>query len=372
MINLLPLYKKTSTGAIQYWKISIDSDNNHGKIITEYGQLETGKPQTTIDIITEGKNIGKINETTSYEQALKEGKAKWQKQLKAGYVKSIEEAEEDKVDESVDGGVLPMLAHRYDEHGHKITFPCIGNPKLDGTRIISIVKDGKCKLYSRTRKRITSLPHIEKELEFLRIDIILDGEAYQHNNSFEDIVSLVRQEEAAENCTDIEYHIYDIVNNDPQYERYSKLKSILNNNNLKYIKLTDIVELHNEKELDDYFKQCLEKGYEGTIVRNYNGLYVNKRSYDLQKIKIMQDAEFPIIGITEGRGKLRGHAATFICLTPEGKKFEAKMKGELSKLKEYFNNPILWKDKLLTVQFQELSVDNIPRFPVGLRIREDI
>ena len=30
-------------------------------------------------------------------------------------------------------------------------------------------------------------------------------------------------------------------------------------------------------------------------------------------MKLWQDAEFKIIGINEGKGKLAGHAATFIC-----------------------------------------------------------
>ena len=69
------LFKLTSTNAIQYWKISVEEFIcNYGKIITEYGQLRTDKPQITTDIISVGKNNGKTNETTPYEQAIKEQK----------------------------------------------------------------------------------------------------------------------------------------------------------------------------------------------------------------------------------------------------------------------------------------------------------
>jgi hypothetical protein len=55
-----------------------------------------------------------------------------------------------------------MLAHRFDEQGHKIVYPAFAQPKFDGHRCIAVVKDGKATLWSRTRKPITGLPHIIK------------------------------------------------------------------------------------------------------------------------------------------------------------------------------------------------------------------
>lgn len=80
--------------------------------------------------------------------------------------------------------------------------------------------------------------------------------------------------------------------------------------------------------------------------------------------------EFDIIGIEEGRGKLSGHVGAFVCMTDEGQEFKAKMSGSTEKLKEYFENHDLWKKKQLTVQFQDLTAYGLPRFPVGLRIKE--
>ena len=109
------------------------------------------------------------------------------------------------------------------------------------------------------------------------------------------------------------------------------------------------------------------------MLRNIDSLYVNKRSYDLQKVKEFQDEEFEIIGIDEGRGKLTGHVGSFVCRTANGKEFLAKMAGDTDKLKEYFENHALWQGKQLTVKFQGLTgKEQVPRFPVGLRIRDDI
>ena len=79
------LYKKTNTGAIQSWTVSVDDT----RIITYHGQ-HMGKLQKTEDTIKEGKNAGRANATTAQEQANAEAKAKWEKQKKKGYVEHIE------------------------------------------------------------------------------------------------------------------------------------------------------------------------------------------------------------------------------------------------------------------------------------------
>jgi DNA ligase-1 len=372
------LYKKTSTGAIQYWQISVYEDSNHSSayiIETEYGQVGTGSPQTTFDTIYEGKNIGKANETSVCQQAEAEAQAKWEKQKKKGYVESIGDAKADVVDEIIEGGIVPMLAFTFEKQGHKIKYPCYVQPKLDGIRCIAVVEGGKCTLWSRTRKRINSCPHIIAEIEkFFKDDIILDGELYNDdfNDNFEHIVHLVRQDEPDAQCTDVEYHIYDTVNKDPFKLRTSALENMLENSLPNYIKLVLTETVDFEDRVPDFFLAYKEMGYEGAMLRNSNGLYANKRSADLIKVKEMQDEEFKVVDIEEGRGKLAGHVGAFVCLTSDGKEFKAKMSGATEKLRDYFKDESLWKNKLLTVQFQDYTSYGIPRFPVGLRFRDDL
>lgn len=125
------LYKKTSTGAIQEWTVYVDNDSYNPVIVTKYGQLG-GKIQTSTEIITEGKNIGRSNETSPMEQAYFQAKSDWEKQLKKGYVDNVDDAEDGKTDEIIKGGIAPMLAHKFSEQGHKIKYPALVQPKLDG------------------------------------------------------------------------------------------------------------------------------------------------------------------------------------------------------------------------------------------------
>lgn len=384
--KLPTLYKKTSTGAIQFWNIFVNEvptqDGIVGQIVTEYGQIGTDSPQATSDFINEGKNVGKKNETTAFQQAQKEALAKWQKQKKKGYVETLEAAKKDETDELIEGGILPQLAHKYTEQGHKIKYPGYAQPKLDGIRCIAIVKDGTCTLWTRTRKRINSMPHIIQELEaiFESMDIIFDGELYNHKlkDNFEKIVSMVRQDEPDKMCALVEYHIYDIVDNNRSFqERIETLWECFQYMDEgadtfgSNIRLVETEEVKTENDVMTLFEKYRRLGYEGIMLRNKGAKYVNKRSYDLQKVKEFEDAEFDIVGIEEGRGKLAGHVGSFICRTADGKEFLAKMSGETERLREYFLNHSLWSGKQLTVKYQGLTGANgVPRFPVGIAIRD--
>lgn len=378
------LYKKTSTGAIQYWSISSSyqvgqmNDKEYapqwGLITTRFGQVN-GKEQVTNDTITEGKNTGKKNATTAYQQAEAEALAKWEKQKKKGYVESAEGAQNDELDELIEGGIVPMLAQSFSKHAAKIKYPCRTQPKLDGIRCIAIVKGGVCTLWSRTRKPITSCPHIVQELEaaFETRDIVLDGELYNHEMKadFEKIVSLVRQEEPGEGHEMVQYHVYDTVNADTFENRTETLDIIFAAYEFASIVQVETDYVDSEEEVMLFFEKFRKQGYEGAMLRNEDSRYVSKRSYDLQKVKEFEDAEFTIIGIEEGRGKLQGHVGSFVCKTSSGKEFLAKMSGDTSKLQEYFENHTLWKDKKLTVQYQGLTgKEGVPRFPVGVAIRD--
>jgi hypothetical protein len=130
-ITLSKLYKKTSTGVIQEWQIEAVNLTIQSVIITKFGQVG-GKIQSSRETVNEGKNIGKANATTHYQQAELQARATHQKQLKKGYVTSIEDAQAGKVDNIIEGGIVPMLAHKFSEQGHKIVYPALVQPKLDG------------------------------------------------------------------------------------------------------------------------------------------------------------------------------------------------------------------------------------------------
>lgn len=369
-MELPKLYKKGSTGAIQEWTVSVEGNN----IKTSHGQVG-GKLQESVEEITQGKNLGKANATTPEQQALSEAQARWQKKVDKGYVPDMTRANKSETD--IEGGVFPMLAQSYDKHAKKITFPALAQPKLDGIRIIAVIEDGAATLWTRSRKPVTGLPHIIKALEALysgQKSVILDGEAYNHDlkSDFEKIVSCVRSEAPKEDHEIVQYHVYDAIDEKSGYTARTKewrrlfskfdpsgpLKSVLT------------VAVNSHEELMSFHQDCVEEGYEGAMVRNANAVYAaNKRSYDLQKVKFMEDSDYPIIGVRAGRGKM-ADLAIFTCLTPKGQTFDVKLKGAMADLAKYLKDDSTWKSKLMVVQYQNLTGDGLPRFPIGIRIRE--
>lgn len=79
--------------------------------------------------------------------------------------------------------------------------------------------------------------------------------------------------------------------------------------------------VHSMAELEELAKRFLREGYEGAIARKddagYRYSYSNYHSANLLKIKPKHDAEFPVVGFTQGtRGKDVG-AVIWICEVPK-------------------------------------------------------
>ena len=371
------LYKKTNTGAIQQWTIEVNLTYGQGEIRKTYGQVD-GAMQVTNDIIKMGKNKGKANATTPLQQAMAEAQAMWEGKKKKGYVEDLNHAADGKVDSSViAGGVLPMLAQKFADQGEKISYPAYIQRKYDGARCIATIVDGKATLWTRTRKPITSMPHIIVALEkaFNSQTITLDGELYNHllHKDFEHLMHLIRPNKPAKGGEIIEYHIYDIVTGEPFSRRNLLLENIsgkVSNDKKSKLVIVETFVISSAEEAMEWTKKFQEEGYEGSIVRQASTKYeVGKRSYGLQKIKEFMDSEYTIVGVEEGRGRMAG-CAIFVCKTEDNKPFNVKMEGSLDALKKYLTNSKLWKGKQLTVRYQGLTKDGIPRFPIGKAVRD--
>lgn len=381
------LYKLASTGkVVQQWTISVDD----ATITTTYGQVG-GTMQTTSDTVTEGKNQGKKNATTPAQQAVAEAKAKWEKQRKKGYVEDLAAATAGKFDDVIEGGVVPMLAKTFDEHGHKLVYPVAVQPKLDGHRCVAVIEvavlesmppqpQATVTLWTRTRKRIKSMPHIEAELKSvvevamvneptMPSHFVLDGELYSHSHRdrFEELTSLIRPDEPRPGHDVVEYHVYDVVGDAGFLQRFKRLEHLFAT--CKHVHLVKTVHCVDEAAVAHNYDHFKRLGYEGAMVRSLDRGYDHKRSDALLKMKDFVDAEFKVVRLEEGRGKLQGHVGACVCVTADGKEFCVKVAGATEKLREAWATKS-WVNKWLTVKYQNLSSDGIPRFPVGLRFRD--
>ena len=370
------LYSGNKNGSVQQWTISVS-----GATITKvYGQVK-GALQTTTDVVRKGKNLGRTNATTPVTQARAEAKSQWEKKLKSGYVRVLSDAQSGAVDtQFIEGGVEVMLAQKFSQHGNKISYPAFVQPKLDGVRCVAILDAGVCTLWTRSRKPITGVPHIARAIEEQFSDrhrpgypswstLVLDGELYQHDykDKFEQIVSFVRQSEPKIGHTVVEYHVYDVIEEGDMFAARTWTVEELNlRAPLVRVVTTEVGSLDEVLLVDTEHRRA---GYEGTIVREAAAMYEPGRSMGLQKIKQFDDAEFEVTGVQPGRGRM-SKCAIFTCSTATGGTFACKMEGALETLKPYLTNPDTVIGKKLTVRYQGLTNGGVPRFPIGVSVRD--
>jgi ATP-dependent DNA ligase len=378
MASFPELQGDSQLGKTKMWSIMVTERNGCGVIQTTHGYVD-GKKQINEKIVTEGKNIGKKNETTAVQQAVNDARTAWIKKKESGYSELANSVVPVavSVDTSSSRGKgitenvpLPMLAHDYNKRGKSIHFPCFVQRKYDGTRCVAIPGKG---LFSRNRKKYPHLKHIFDEINKLPHEIIFDGELYSDTLTFQEIVGIVKKEtlkkEDEEKQLHIKYHVYDLISDKSYEQRYHSLQNIFNNYGFKHIHFVQTTLCENEKKMKELHNQYVAEGYEGIMLRNKSGSYKNARSVDLQKYKEFFDDEYEVVDYKEGEGQEEG-CVLWICKTPEGKSFNCRPRGSREDRMELFKNGKQYIGKKLTVRFQELTDEKVPRFPVGIAFRD--
>jgi DNA polymerase/3'-5' exonuclease PolX len=368
------LQGEATTGKTKVWSIRVFEREGHGVIETSHGYID-GKMQVNEKVINEGKNVGKKNETTPLQQAVSEARSAWIKKKESGYSESDALSTICVVGSSLGKGItadvpLPMLAHDYNKRGNSIKYPCYVQRKYDGTRCVAIPGQG---LYSRNRKDYPHLKHIVAEINQLSPDIILDGELYSDTLTFQEIVGLVKRETLKQGDEEkqyqIKFHVYDIITNKPYEQRYRILQSLFQQHNFQHLIIVQTEICNSEAHMKGLHNTYVVEGYEGIMVRNKMGLYKNARSADLQKYKEFFDDDYEVVDYKEGEGQEEG-CVLWICKTPEGKIFSCRPRGTREDRIELFKNGGKYIGKKLTVRFQELTDEKVPRFPVGITFRD--
>ncbi|MGV8131887.1 MAG: hypothetical protein ACP5N7_07345 [Candidatus Pacearchaeota archaeon] len=357
------LYEKSTTGKIKYWTISVSGTKEEATITVKYGADED-KERISEKIITEGKNIGKSNETTSFEQAVSEAQSTWTKKKDSGYV-------EDQTDLDTEV-LLPMLAHKWLERAHNIVFPCYVSAKLDGVRVlVQKVSKTEIKYFSRGGKPILTLEHLTPDLlKLMKVDEVWDGEIYDHTISFQTIVSYMKKVRP-ESAT-LAIWFFDKVNTTKDFvDRYKELQTSLSTNKNKLIKLVEVQEIKDPSEVKIWHDVYVRRGFEGCMIRNKLGKYKLKdRSSDLLKYKEFIEEDFDIVSGYSGTG-VEQDCITFVCKTDEGKEFGVRPRGDFETRKKWLRELSSLIGVKLVVRFQEWSDPDenghsVPRFPIGI------
>jgi hypothetical protein len=396
MADFPVIYGEAQTGKTKMWKVRVYERDGCGVIETSHG-YEDGKIQVNDKIISEGKNIGKRNETTPLQQAVSDARAAWTKKSESGYAvrggvaagsgtasggaggarggDDSHSISSDDVDAGRSKGISSdapsvMLAHDYTKRSKDIKFPCYVQRKYDGVRCVAVPNAG---LFSRLKKSFPHLNHIKEEINRLPHGVILDGELYSDGLTFQEIVGIVKREALKkgddEKLLKIKLHVYDIINDMPYSQRYANLQLLFRKYKFKHLELVATEICDSVDKMKELHSNYVAEGYEGIMLRNKEGVYKGARSNDLQKYKEFFDAEYKIIGYEEGKG-LEDGCVIWKCVTSKGKVFSCRPRGSREDRQCMYLDGDKYINKMLTVRYQEETDEGLPRFPVGITIRD--
>jgi ATP-dependent DNA ligase len=362
------LFTRDSRGSIRAWYMETKGDSYR----TVSGILDVPSSYVTSEwTVCKGKNIGRANETTANEQALKEVESRYTKQLKTGYFENV-----DGVD--VAQYVEPMLAKSYEDYRGKLDFSpnkWILNIKYNGLRMIA-TKDG---LFTRKGERFVSVPHIENALKpfFQQYpDAVLDGECFneQYRQELNEIVKLARKTkkitktDLSESERLIRFYVYDgygFTDRLGEDSAYYKRKAWIDHNVAgKYEHVVKVPQwfINDEAHMMELYNDIVADGHEGAILRFASMPYEHKRSKNLLKVKPLEDAEFIITNIQEGSGNWSGKAKIISVRDSKGKEFDATFKGTMEDAGFFLSVKKQWIGKEVTIQFNGYTGLGTPQF----------
>ena len=285
-----------------------------------------------------------------------------------------------------------MLATDSAKHEKKMVGDVIVEPKLDGVRVVVIcdVDKDEVKLFSRNGKELTNFPHINEQfddmLDQMGESMVFDGEVMSDN--FQKLMREIHRKEGAK-TQDAILNLFDCIPLEDFKEgecglSITKRKQLLedfkygpNINLVEYVKI-NLSDDDGQKQFADYNKICIDKGYEGIMVKPIGGLYECKRSTLWLKVKPFIEVSLTVKATEEGAGRNVGKLGALIVEGNDDGKF---IKTNVGSGLTDGNRDEFWKAKeKLIGQVVEIRADAITqnqdakdewslRFPRFLRFR---
>jgi ATP-dependent DNA ligase len=257
----------------------------------------------------------------------------------------------------------------------KWTPPFIVQPKYDGIRCRAIPiqtgpKGNEYILVSSEENILHSVPHLNEMFSSLGLRCELDGELYHHGMKFdgEDGIASItgRTVNLHPLHKEIQFHCFDIINNQPQMRRLILIDNLKNLS--PWLKISPFWLCESLDEIMKVYDNIISLGYEGIIVRHFNAPYELKRSTMIMKLKPKKEDIYKILGYKEEisiDGIPKDRLGSLICVGSDGTKFKV---GSGFSEEDRIN---LWKEKELLLEkyvkiaYQHLTTSGkVPRFPI--------
>jgi len=224
------------------------------------------------------------------------------------------------------------LAHDSLKHEKKMTGKKQIEVKLDGVRVLAVVKNSKVELFSRNGKQFHNFGHIIAEIEKVverspaPMDLVLDGEVMSAN--FQDLMKQVHRKDNVE-ANDAVLHVFDFIPLDKflaggwekeQYLRSQMVKYWVEENKdlLQHVQALDWedVDLDTQEGQERFValnKAAVDGGYEGVMIKNKFAPYECKRTHAWLKAKPFIEVTLEVKDVEEGTGRNEGRLGALVC-----------------------------------------------------------
>lgn len=226
----------------------------------------------------------------------------------------------------------------------KFNWPGFVQLKLDGMRFNAIVRNGKVELRSRNGKEL----NIPNELfhqsftelaKFYQEDVVFDGELLVINESGKPLdrktgngilTKSIKGTQSKAEAGMVRATLWDAIPfnafvegvfDTPYHKRLKSLTTSLTNvpQNLAHLlSIVETKEVENQYQATELFNKYLQLGFEGTILKDRNGIWEDKRSKGQIKFKGELECDLKVVDWEEGTGKNKGRLGNLVVESSDG------------------------------------------------------
>jgi|TARA_R110002074_G_C12528932_1_gene664750 DNA ligase-1 len=231
------------------------------------------------------------------------------------------------------------LAHDSAKHEKKMSGKKQIEIKLDGVRVITIVRGNKVEMFSRNGKQFHNFGHIITEIEAVLAvnpapyDLVLDGEVMSAD--FQDLMKQLHRKDGKQS-TDAVLHLFDMLPLDkfkegtwdkPQSTRSLYTSHWVRDNaeQLAHVQALDWEDVdldtpEGQERFVQLNKAAVDGGYEGVMIKDIDAPYECKRTHSWLKAKPFIEVTLEVIEVEEGTGRNKGKLGAVVCSgTDDGK-----------------------------------------------------
>jgi len=223
------------------------------------------------------------------------------------------------------------LAHDSANHEKKMIGKKQIEIKLDGVRVLTIIRKNKVEMFSRNGKQFHNFGHIIEEIENVikenptPYDLVLDGEVMSAN--FQDLMKQVHRKDGKQ-TKDAVLHLFDLCPltnfqkgrwETNQAERSLLVKEWVAKHSilLKHVQTldwenVDLDTIDGQKRFVELNKSAVEGGYEGVMIKDPQAMYECKRTHSWLKAKPFIEVTLKVVSVEEGTGRNEGRLGAIL------------------------------------------------------------